>query len=348
MDDRRVFEAGKAIYTPPESVQIAIEQIKKIRLNKDRVVALPMASLGAYFAPMMSGQICSVIAQTSHYKSGFLHYWEFLLATQLQEQERNDEIIVHISVEETVEEEIFLAFARETGDEVGKIARGEIQDWSKLEAAALHIGTIPIYRIGNSIARAEEIQNLYFTNLMLAVAHLKKNLLSWHPKVAAVFIDYLQALPIDPEIRHANQDNQRRLQIRSDIFRLREAAAMFDCPIIIAVQAKQKLDGAGGPNWQMPGQYDGEESSSIGQRSDRIICLWMPKQTHLVGSKISYKGVSLLVEENVLFIKVAKQRGGLPSGKTWKCRVDFGKNIIAPETEEREFAQQTLGADLPF
>jgi hypothetical protein len=39
------------------------------------------------------------------------------------------------------------------------------------------------------------------------------------------------------------------------------------------------------------------------------------------------------VEENVLFIKVNKQRGGLPSGATWLCRIDFARNEIAPEAQ---------------
>ena len=80
----------------------------------------------------------------------------------------------------------------------------------------------------------------------------------------------------------------------------------------------------------IPGIYDGEESSAIGQRSDRIIQLWMPKMTHTIGSTINYNGMSFLVEEDLIFIKVGKQRGGLPSGKTWQCKIDFQKNIIAP------------------
>ena len=37
------------------------------------------------------------------------------------------------------------------------------------------------------------------------------------------------------------------------------------------------------------------------------------------------------VEEDMLFLRVLKQRGGLPSGKIFKCRIDFKKNIIWQE-----------------
>jgi hypothetical protein len=82
----------------------------------------------------------------------------------------------------------------------------------------------------------------------------------------------------------------------------------------------------------LPGQYDGEESSAIGQRADRILTLWMPKQTHTVGETIMYSsGKSFIVEENALWIRVAKQRGRLPSGKVFKCDIDYETNIITPE-----------------
>ena len=98
--------------------------------------------------------------------------------------------------------------------------------------------------------------------------------------------------------------------------------------VIVGVQAKQHLDGAPSDKWQQPGMYDGEESAAIAQRSDRVITLWMPKQTSPVGSLIEYGGLSFTVEENIIMAKVAKQRGGLPSGKTFPCRADFARNDI--------------------
>jgi hypothetical protein len=208
-----------------------------------------------------------------------------------------------------------------------------VQDWSKLEQAAVRVGQIPIYRIGESIARAEDMPKLYLSNMIRSLVDLVDGKVSGEKiKPAAIFFDYLQAFPIDPEIQ-ANGDvnTQRRLQVRSDLYRLRQAAAYFDCPVVVAIQAKQFLDGAAGKDWQVPGIYDGEESSSIAQRSDRIIQLWMPKQTHPIGYEINHKAVSFTVTENIIVLKVGKQRGGLPSGRSWMLQVDFAKNEIAPQ-----------------
>jgi hypothetical protein len=278
----------------------------------------------------MPGQVVVILGQTSQYKSGFLHMIEHAAARKLTQEGRGDEILVHVSVEECVEEQAFLEFARASGEDAGMLARGQVQDWDKLLRASVIVGGIPIYRIGDSLARSEDMPNLYMSNMIRSIKTLAEDVLDWRPKIAGLFFDYLQAFPIDPEIRQASHDSQRRLQVRSDFFRLRQAAAYFNCPVFVAVQAKQKLDGCH-PPIMLPGIYDGEESSSIAQRADRIISLWMPSRTHPVGYLINSGNICFTVAENQLWIKVLKQRGGLPAGRTWKCLIDFRTNTIAPE-----------------
>jgi hypothetical protein len=325
-----IYDPATSVYTPQQVVTYGLEAIKNARENKTRGLGINIAEIRDYFAPVMPGQVCAIVAQTSHYKSGFLHFIEHEAAKQLMAEGREDEILIHVSVEECVEEQAFLEFARDSGEEAGNLARGQVQDWDKLEASAIHVGSIPIYRIGDSLARAEDMPNLYMSNMIKSIQVLSEDLLTWKPKIAGLFFDYLQAFPIDPEIRQSSHDSQRRLQVREDVYRLRKAAAYFKCPVYVAVQAKQHLDGAY-PPIMLPGIYDGEETSSIAQRFDRIISLWMPKMTHPVGTQIDYKDLSFRVDDNLLWIKVCKQRGGLPSGKVWQCRIDFGRNLIAPQ-----------------
>lgn len=325
------FEPTTAIYTPQQVAKYGLSAIEAAKNNRMRGLHLGIANVDGYFAPVMPGQVCGVIAQTSHYKSGFLHFVEHQAAAQLMADGRDGEIIIHVSVEECVEEQAFLEFARQSGEEAGRLARGDVQNWDLLQAAAVKVGTIPIYRIGDSLARSEDMPNLYMSNMIRAIKTLAERILDWRPKIAGLYFDYLQAFPIDPEIRQeGSRDAQRRLQVRQDVFRLRQAAAYFNCPVFVAIQAKQHLDGSNAPI-MLPGIYDGEESSSIAQRLDRIITLWMPKQTHPVGSTINYGTNWFKVEENMLWLKIAKQRGGLPSGKTWPCRVDFRTNTIETE-----------------
>jgi len=331
---KKEFDPKSAVYTPDESSQYAIEAIERIRDSKRRSASLDIAQIRDYFSPILPGQVTSVIAQTSHYKSSFMHFWERQIARQLIAEGREDEAIIHVSVEECVEEQSFLFLANETGEESGKLARGEVQDWDRLLAASTKIASIPIYRIGDSLARAEDLPNLYLSNMVKAIERLTRGDVTGSPIIpAAIFFDYLQAFPFDPEIRSAELKDQRRLQVREDIYRLRLAAAYFKCPVVVGVQAKQELNRQGKGNMDIPGMYDGEESSAIAQRCDRIITLYMPAKNVPVGDFVSFAGQDIQVEENMLFVKIAKQRGGLPSGQTWLCRIDFARNEIAPDAE---------------
>jgi hypothetical protein len=330
------FDPKSAVYTPPEVATYTLDAIKEVKELKTRGIALPIADIKDYFAPLLPGQICVVQAQTHQYKSGFLHFWENAAALQLMEDGRDDEAIIHVSVEEVVEEQGFLMLGRMTGEDAGKLARGEVQDWSRLEAEAQRIGTIPIYRIGDSLARAEDMPNLYLSNMVRAIRSLVDGSVTGRKiKPALLTFDYLQAFPIDPEIKKAQLENQRNLQVRQDFYRLYQAAAYFKCPTLVAVQAKQELEKRRGDS-KMPGMYDAQETSAIAQRTQRMISLWMPKVTEGVGSQITIDNQTLTVTENMLFVKVAKQRGGLPSGQTWLCQIDFSKNLIAPLVTDKQ------------
>lgn len=325
------------IYTPQQVSAYGLEAIQAQRHNKSRGLGVNIPEIKDYFAPVMPGQVCAIYGQTSHYKSGFMHFIEHQAAKQLLEQGREDEIIVHVSVEEGIEEQAFLEFARYSSEDAGKLARGDVQDWDKLEASAVYVGNIPIYRLGESLARADMMPQLYMSNMIRAIRYMRDNLLDWQPQIAGLFFDYLQAFPIDPEIKGVDAINQRRLQVRSDIYRLRQAAKYFNCPVFVAVQAKQILVGAN-PPVMLPGMYDANESADIAQRCDRILSLWMPKHTNPVGDTVTLKGdLTFIVAENHLMIKVVKQRGGLPSGRSWLCVVDFAKNMIYPQSKEERF-----------
>lgn len=328
------FNQDGAIYTPIETSKYGKEQIEFIKRNQHRALRFFIPGIDKYFAPILPGQACAVIAQTSNYKTGFMYAWEDHAARQLETEGRRDEIILHVSVEETIEEQAYLLLGIETGEDAGDLARGEVQDWGRLEAAAIKIGTIPIYRIGDSLARADEFPNLYLTNIFRAIKHLRDVILEERKQIAAIFFDYLQAFPFDPEIKNVpNIEVQRRLQVREDVYRLRRCATFFNCPVVVNVQAKQILSDAPSKAMYIPGKYDGEESSAIGQRFQRVISLWMPKMNWPVGSKVEYGDIGYMVDENLLWVKVCKQQGRLPSGRSWPCRVDFQRNRILVSSE---------------
>jgi hypothetical protein len=341
------FDPKTVVYTPS---QVATYGLNSVRLAKETYesgagITLPIEEIREYMPPVEPGKLAAIIAQTSNYKSGLMHFMERMSATELAEKDDKKHILIHVSVEESVEDQAYLELARESGEYAGDLSRGIVQDWNKLEESAIRIGEVPIYRIGDSLARSENMPLLYISNMVRAINDLVGGkVLDWQPKVAGIFFDYLQAFPIDPVFRAESRDSQRRMQVRDDIYKLRMLANKYMCPVFVAVQAKQHLEGAH-PPIMLPGQYDGEESSSIAQRCDRIVTLWMPKSTHAIGDEIRTKSLTFAVEDNQLMIKIVKQRGMLPSGKQWMCRVNFQTNTIALETSDDRRAKNYV--DIP-
>lgn len=334
LTEERSALARRMIHTPPEVAQKGLDAIKRMSENRHRAIGVGIAELRDYFAPLLPGELAVVLAQTSNFKTGFMDGWAHNVAAQMEQQGR-DEIIVMIHLEETVETQAHVAFARELGEDAGELARGKVKDWTRLQHAADRIGQIPIFRVSDSVADDVGIENFHVTNIMDAVELAANGALVGRPlKIGAMFVDYLQSLPLDPTTIKFGMEESRRLQVRQDMYRLRDAAKRFDCPLVLGVQAKQHLDGALGLNMLTPGVYDGEETASIAQRADRVISLWMPKQTHRVGQVIEHGELRFRVDENLLFIRVCKQRGKLPAGKVFRCRINFSNNSIAPEVGE--------------
>lgn len=316
-------------FAPQDAANIAQLKAKELADMSYKGIEFPIPEIASYpFAPLLPGQLCVILAQSSNYKSGFMDFWKDQIAEQLKRQKRDDEAVFYVSVEDMLEEQMFFEISKETGFPVDEISTGHAPDWSKVIDATVKIGGIQVYRICNSLSFSENehVPELYLSNINKAIDMVYKR---DGKKPAIIFIDYLQALPLDPEHRGYGTD-ARRLQVRADIYEMRKMAAHYSCPVVVGVQAKQELNGASGDFMYIPGMYDGEETSSIAQRTDRMISLWMPKQKH--GSKLNQTvkngDTSYIVRDNLLFIKVTKQRGRLPAGKMWSCLIGYTRNKI--------------------
>lgn len=327
------YKPEEYIFTPPQVAGLAKENIAYVQSNSHRLIHFPIPEVNEYIAPLLPGEIFGVIAQTSNYKSGLIHFWEKHAAEHLEKTGR-DEVIIHVSTEETIEEQAYLYLGAEMNVDAGDLSRGVHINWDKLEEAAIKVGTITIYRVGQSLMKPEQWADLHLSNIYRSIDHLASGkLLGRKVRIAAIFIDYLQALPIDPEVKQEKMMQQRRLQVRQDVYRGRQMARYFNCPVIFGIQAKQMMTGQLGSNMLIPGIYDGEETSSIAQRFDRLWSQWLPKMTHSIGEMLNHKGTEFRVDENLMWGRCLKQRGRLPSGRSWKLRINYLKNDIRISAE---------------
>lgn len=322
------FDAQQASYTPTEVAAYGLQAIEQVRSSAERAIGIGAPGLRDYFAPMRPGQVAGIVGQTSHYKSGLLHYIEHQAAKQLTTQHRTDEAIVHISLEESVEEQSFLELARSSGENAGRLANGDVKDWDRLIKRSYDVAGIPIYRVGDSLVRSEDIPKLYLSNILRSVQWLVRE---YKIKLALIGLDYLQALPLDPELRNFDYDQARRLQVRTDAYRMREIASRFGCPVVVACQAKQTLGNllaSKGPPLLIPGMYDVNESSDIAQRFDRLLGVWLPARSYPVGTRLRIGNMELPITDNLLLVKVNKQRGGYPAGRAFLFNIDYENNDL--------------------
>ncbi len=319
-----------ALHTPPETAAKGVDYIQALHDNKHRQMPYCIDVIREYLAPLMPGNTLGIIAQTSNYKSGLINFWERYLADYLSSAGRDEETIIHVDTEETVETLAMNEIAVNSKFRVPDLVRGNVTDWKGLRIATGKIVNYNILRIAHTLG-AEDQPDLHLSNIQRIIEHAVAGDLFDGRKIrpAIIFVDYLQALDIDPEVRRGSKlTDQRRLQVRDDIFRIKKMARVFDCSLVVGIQAKQALEGHAGPNMRIPGTYDGEETSAIAQRLDRLIAQWMPKSTHRVGDFVDHHGTPVEIAEDRLWQRVNKQRGGLPAGKAWECTIDYDTNSI--------------------
>lgn len=316
-------------FTPHESAMAGYNEAKRARENQKsgfNFPVVPGADIHEYFARMMPWEVCEILAQTHNGKTTLVDWWEGEVCKQFA-QEGRDEVVVHVSLEESLEAMSFYQHSKILKLPTSMIASGEV-DEKRLQFSTTEIDKIPIYRIAESTTSyvgEDEPPTLYLTNIYRIIRAMQTGHVTGKPiKIGALFVDYLQALPYDPETRRENEEGKRRIQVRKDVYRLRQMTVHIPCPIVVNVQAKQKLEGSN-PPYHIPGVYDGEETSSIAQRFDRIISIWMPKMNYPIGS---YREGIGNITDSQMFIKVAKQRGGFPSGKVWETKWDFANHKL--------------------
>jgi hypothetical protein len=320
---------ASSVYSPHDAGMIGYESSRQAAEHAQFGIELdiPGTDIKDYFAPLLPWEICAVQAQTSNGKTYFTDWWIRKMCEQLKRQNR-DEIIIKVSLEESIEAMAFDEYSRILNVRTADLARGTFTDWAKMQWAMTEIDMTQVWRIADSSTRSEDAPELYLSNIYRCIKELADGRITGNPyKVACVVVDYLQALPIDPEVKSASRENQRRLQVTQDVFRLRAMTTHLKAPIVVPLQSKQDLSG-NNPPFMLPGVYDGLETSAIATRFDRMISLWMPKTTSIVGTLIQLPNypIGYRVTDDGAFLKVNKQRGGLPAGRIWDLKIDYQKH----------------------
>jgi hypothetical protein len=248
---------------------------------------------------------------------------------------REDEAVVWIDTEQPAEYLATEQVASLAGLTYSDVMTPNGLDPKRLIAASNTVAGTPFYVIATRLGSKGGGSEVHLTNIRNSLALLADGNLDGTPrKIAAVFVDYLQSLPIDPAVKRADIESQRRLQVARDVDTLRSMGARLDCPVVVGVQAKQTMSPSPLEKaFRLPGMYDGQETANIGQRPDRIISLAVASRHFPDDEIIEYKNNRFKSRQGLLFTAVLKQRavvGYLPAGHVFAFEIQ--KDTTDPMT----------------
>lgn len=176
--------------------------------------------------------------------------------------------------------------------------------------------------IGNSFGMTgEQMADLNTGNI---IRSLEYGISQFEPKkqYSSIFIDYAQIIPPDPERRMMTSNDQRRLQVDDDVRRLFHAAKQFKAPIGLASQALLKTQRDNYTSKiKIPGAGDLAESGTLYSVPDIVYCYWFPAVDYPSGGRIEEGNWNFKVEDDVVFIRVAKRRNAEIMGFVGKKKI---------------------------
>lgn len=313
------IDPAAIVYTPGEVSSLTLQAIEERQSTRNRGVTLGVPAVDKVLKPMRPGELVTVIALSSNWKTGLMQHLARRTAETLPGD--GDECVLYVTWEVAVEEAGLLDLANATGLDIGDVAEGNVGDWDKLKRAAVRRGTLPIVVIGHSLARRKARPALTLTNVALAVRWLEDHL---NLRIRLACLDYLQRIEWEGE-------GEPRVQYSRNVQRCKDMALAIGAPVVLGCQAKQEImDRA----WKLPRMNDGMETSAIMHASDKIIGLWRPVVTEGPGGTIGQPPNALPVTDDLLLLGLSKQRFG-QVGDWWPLSVDFARNRLGDVLDYR-------------
>jgi replicative DNA helicase len=307
----------KAIYTPNDIANYAIERVEYNVENKARTLTMGVDTIDRYVKPVLPGEVIYVLANTSHGKTSFMQFWARQTVKQLQTRDDIKEVAVYITWETIVEELGLYDLCGMTGINASSAWYGDITapEVAQLRAVSIRRAAMPLWVIGYSLKRRRELR----LTMDVVKDALEKLETEWGFKPAIVFIDYVQKITLrDPR-------QQIRVGIMENVDAIQDLARDCGCPVVVGSQAKREVllrtDG-----FKLPDIGDGQETSRIEQDADKVLALWYPCKSEPLGSMVPVLDVP--VTNDLMIMGIRKQRRAA-SGTVFPLRFDPAHNLFA-------------------
>lgn len=316
MSEERTKLLGQMFYSPADMTDLALRYAETVA--KQEKMLWGIERLDRVITPLMPGHVATILGRPGNGKSTLLGWYARRIARQCKE----NEIVVHLTHEQAVEQADFMFWANEAITTTD-LTRGEVPA-EVLRAMAPERAALPVWVLGESIIM-KYAKSLRFTaeNVYEALRLMARN---YGVKIKLVTIDYLQIQPIEA------QRMGRVEQVTEAIIGSREVARGLGCPVMMGAQAARSADSGGAE--QLPAINEAQWASAIEQASDEIFGLWRPITTRR-DKGFSWKGQNIITSPWHLLFRCLKDRWGAGTGETFLLHCEPHK-LILTDTEEME------------
>lgn len=330
------------IFDPQDSVKDMTDYIIKARemINAGLGLHFPIREIAEEFPipPLLPGKVVVNGGKSHNGKSEWQDFWKDDSAKRINAANRKQDIIVSVLAEDAVEEAMAVTLMKEL-ERTGE--KGTIATEDGLLTMSTRLYGVPVYFIGYSISRPGAKVEACMSNVERAIFRIieRRKDQKKDTVVNSLFLDYLQAMPLDREVMSAVIDKRRNLQVAADMQALRRIGRRVPCPVVCASQAKEELKHHPGPNMQIPGLLDMGETKVIGDHCDSNFGLWMPKTDLPWGEVVEHGKTNPLryrVVTELMWMRCNKQRGfdpftlqRLPANKSWPLKIDFSSGSFS-------------------
>lgn len=287
---------------------IASSWLQFVEHNKDLPgITWGIKELDDVILPLRPGELVVLMGRPGHGKTSLALWLALRVAREIKaEQEEKDErdnrVACICSWEQTVEELETIIQSR------GELTTSDLI-WGNVDADAIRRRVVdrarlPLWIIGYSMLHAGEEMPRMTPDIIFSAIEEMERKYDTHPKPALVVFDYLQLIPV-PSAR------DRVREVTEATLRAKELALRIGAPIILCVQASREADKRNPP---IPALGDCQWSSGVEQAADLVLACVRPFQISGLQTIKLDDGREVEVNENVLILRILKQRFGIGYG----------------------------------
>lgn len=277
------------VYSPDTVAQNYVQWAKKLQNFRGIDYGCVMDN---HIIPLHPGDLMAVVARPGHGKSSFMAYMAKRAAT-LADPSKN-QVVLYISWEQSIEEiEAFF----QSGENYSStdLAWGRV-DVNAIERQSVKRAGLPIWMIGYSINDSNKRREPMTIDVVYEAIKEIRYERGYEPIL--ICLDYLQIIPV-------HKARERMEQVTEATIQAKHLAMEVGVPIIAGVQATRRTDERFN---QLPTMSDAQWSSTIEQTADKQISLMRPIKSMEPGDTVDVGGTDYIVDENLLLIKLLKQR----------------------------------------